>query len=334
MSDTRPPAMTDVARLAGVSHQTVSRAINNPNSVRPETRERIMAAIAELGYRRNMSARALVTNHTRVIGLVVADGSYYGPSSTSSAVQLAARRAGYATMVAVLPNGTADEVSDVIDMFADRGVEGIIFIAAQTAYTEGLRDFARSIPVVVIADGITCSDGMYVVSVDQAHGARLATQHLVSLGHRRIIHVAGPDDWYDARQRTRAWRTSMEQAGLEVTEPVVGDWTAEFGYRLAGRLVDDDLPDAIFCSNDSMALGLLSALWDLGVTVPRDVSIMGFDDIDGSAYFQPSLTTVRQPFDELGERCVQVLVEAINGGHPISEPITPRLVVRRSTARR
>lgn len=332
MSQTRPPAMMDVARVAGVSHQTVSRVLNNPDSVRPITRDKVLAAIEQLGYRRNMSARALVTQHTRVIGVVVADGSFYGPSSTSTAIQRAARQAGYATMVAVLTEGTTEQVAKVIDQLVDHGVEGIIFIAAQSAYVNSLRSIARSVPTVVIADGLDASDGMHVVSVDQAYGARLATQHLMALGHRSILHIAGPQDWYDAWQRTHAWKLSMDAAGLDSSQIMVGDWSADYGYQVGSRLADQGLPDAVFCSNDAMALGLLSALWDLGIKVPQDVSVMGFDDIDGSEYFQPSLTTVRQPFGDLGEQCVSVLVEAIAEGMPVPCPIVPKLMVRRSTA--
>ncbi|AXE38544.1 LacI family DNA-binding transcriptional regulator [Acidipropionibacterium virtanenii] len=330
----RPPGMMDVARLAGVSHQTVSRVLNDAESVRPATREKVRRAITELGYRRNLSARALVTNRTRVIGVVVAQGGYYGPGSTSSAIQTAARGRGYATIVASLRDGSPGELAAVVDMLIDHGVEGITAIAPQLGFVEGLRSLARTVPIVVIADGFEVSRGMYAVSVDQRHGARLATQHLIGLGHRRIVHISGSSDWFDARERVAGWRAALEDTGLEVPEVLLGDWSAESGYAMGGRLVDQGLPDAVFCSNDLMALGLLSSLADLGIRVPEDISLVGFDDIDGSAYFQPPLTTVRQPFEELGKSCVGVLLRAIEGQEAASQRIRPSLLVRRSSRRR
>lgn len=326
--------MMDVARLAGVSHQTVSRVLNNAESVRPATREKVRRAIEELGYRRNLSARALVTNRTRLIGVVVAQGGYYGPGSTSSAIQTAARGRGYATVVASLRDGSPEELREVVEMLVDHGVDGITAIAPQLGFVEGLRSVARTVPIVVIADGFEVSSGMHPVSVDQRYGARLATQHLIGLGHRRIAHISGPPDWFDSRQRVSGWRAALEDAGLPVLDVLEGNWSAESGYQMGGRLVDQGLPDAVFCSNDLMALGLLSSLNDLGVRVPDDLSLVGFDDVEGSAFFQPPLTTVRQPFEELGARCVETLLEAIEGRAPQDHRIRPSLVVRRSGRRR
>ncbi len=330
----RPPGMMDVARRAGVSHQTVSRVLNDAGSVRPATREKVLKAIEELGYRRNLSARALVTHHTRILGVVVAQGGYFGPGSTSSAIQTAARSRGYATMVASVSGGTAEEVSSAVSMLVDHGVEGITVIAPQVPFLDALRSVARSVPIVVVADGFEVSEGIHVVSVDQRFGAWIATQHLLALGHRTIAHVTGPDDWFDSLERERGWRAALGDAGLDVPEPLVGDWGAESGYAMGAQLLEQGLTDAVFCSNDLMALGLLSAFGDLGVRVPADVSVVGFDDVDGAAYFQPALTTVRQPFAPLGNRCVEVLLDAIGGASPQIQRIRPSLVVRRSTARR
>ena len=192
---------------------------------------------------------------------------------------------------------------------------------------------ARSVPIVVVADGFEVSQGMHAVSVDQRHGARLATQHLIGLGHRQIAHISGPDDWFDARERVIGWREALEDAGLEVPEVMVGDWSAESGYAMGGRLLDEGLPDAVFCSNDTMALGLLACLADLGIRVPDDISLVGYDDANGAAFFQPPLTTIRQPFEELGARCVEVLLEAIEGHEPEPQRIRPSLRVRRSCRR-
>lgn len=330
----RPPGMTDVARVAGVSHQTVSRVLNDSDRVRPATRERVERAIDELGYRRNLTARTLVTRRSRVIGVIVAESEYHGPNMTSAAIQTAARERGYATLVAALRDTSHDEVSHVLDLLQDHAVEGIVVIAPQPPLIEELRDTAHRMPVVLVADGVAVSDGMHSVSVDQYHGARLATQHLIDHGHRRIAHVRGPDQWFDARQREQGWRDALTEAGLPVADPVDGDWSSQSGHLAGLALLQHDLPDAIFCANDYMALGLLSALADNGILAPRDVSIVGFDDVSGATHFRPPLTTIRQPFHDLGEACVSVLLHVIDGeAHHTPTRIEPELVVRSSTAR-
>lgn len=330
----RPPGMTDVARLAGVSHQTVSRVLNDSDRVRPATRERVEEAIRELGYRRNLTARTLVTRRSRVIGVIVAESGYHGPNMTSAAIQTAARERGYATLVAAIRDTSHDEVSQVLDLLRDHAVEGIVVIAPQPPLVEELRDTAHRLPVVLVADGVEVSDGMHTVSVDQYRGARLATRHLADLGHRSVAHVRGPHSWFDARQRERGWTDELRAAGLDAPEAVDGDWSSESGYRAGQRLMRHDLPDAVFCSNDYMALGLLSALADNGILAPRDVSIVGYDDVSGATHFRPPLTTVRQPFHELGEACVSVLLGVLDGEEGAPRHIEPTLIVRASAAAR
>ena len=169
--------------------------------------------------------------------------------------------------------------------------------------------------------------------MDQYAGARLATRHLLDLGHARVTHLAGPTDWLDARSRTQGWRDELAAAGVEAGEPLPGDWTAGRGYEVGRHLVTTGLPTAVFAANDQLALGLLRAFAEAGVRVPDDVSVVGFDDVDGSAHFYPPLTTVRQEFRRLGERCIELLLAVIAGGE--AEPgelIAPSLVVRASSA--
>lgn len=327
----RRPGMMDVARLAGVSHQTVSRVLNAPDSVRPATLEKVRAAIAQLGYRRNMAARALVTDSTRTIGVVTAGSRFFGPASTSAAIEVAARRAGYATLVTALNHGSGAEVAEAFDFLVGRGVDGIIAVAPQTRIATAVERAARAVPLVVVADGFSPSERIHVISVDQELGARMVVGHLLGRGRRRVAHVRGPSGWFDAAARIRGWRAAVEDAGAEPGELLEGDWSPERGYAAGAELVARGLPDGVFCSNDLMALGALAALRDRGIRVPADVVVAGYDDVAGAAFFSPPLTTVRQPFDELGRLCMEVLLQAIGGDEGAAHSIPPTLQVRRSS---
>lgn len=325
----RPPAMSDVAALAGVSHQTVSRVLNDHPSVRPETRARVLEAIARLGYRRNVAARALVTRRTGTLGVVTSGSALFGPSSTLIALEEAARDAGYFTSVATVAGWRGDGLDRALEHFLDQGVEGIAVVAAHDDAIAAVQRFAPPVPVVMV--GPKDVPGLLSVAVDQVTGARLATRHLLDLGHRDVVHLSGPTDWLDARARVRGWREELEAAGVRPPEPVAGDWSAGRGYEVGRELVADGLPTAVFAANDQLALGLLHAFAEAGVRVPQDVSVVGFDDVEGSAHFVPPLTTVRQEFRSLGPRCLEMLLGAIAGREVSSELVPPRLVVRAST---
>lgn len=194
-----------------------------------------------------------------------------------------------------------------------------------------------AVPLVLVADGLEPADRIHVVSADHELGAGMAVRHLLGQGRTRIAHLSGPDDWFDARARVRGWRAALGDAGAEPGELIAGDWSADcgawVGTDLARRAREDDrsLPDAIFCSNDMMALGLLAALREAEVEVPGRIAVVGYDDVDGAAWFSPSLSTVRQLFDDLGRLSVEVLLQAINGEHGGSHSVAPRLVVRGSS---
>jgi len=327
----RPPAMSDVARVAGVSHQTVSRVLNSYPSVKTATRERVLEAITELGYRRNAAARALVTRRSGTIGVVTTGLPYFGPTSTFIAVEEAARDAGYFVSVATLAGIDVTSVDHAVEHFLAQAVEGIIVIAPQDEVRDALVSFAGQVPLVMIAAEPSPGFAYHTMSVDQGLGARLATRHLLELGHREVVHLAGPQDWIDARARVVGWRAELAAAGVAASEPIEGDWSPDRGYEVGRLMVREGVPSAVFAANDHLALGLLRAFAEGGVVVPRDVSVIGFDDVTGAAHFIPPLTTVRQDFAALGGRCMQMLVAAI-GGHDLDPtPIPPRLVVRAST---
>lgn len=328
----RPPAMSDVAALAGVSHQTVSRVLNDHDSVRPETRARVQEAIVQLGYRRNSAARALVTRRSGIIGVVTTESALYGPTSTLVALGGAARDIGYFVSVATISQFDSEAMHRALEHFMGQGVEGIVIIAPQDEASAAVETFDVSVPVVLVMSGVQPpTASLRWVGVEQHEGARLATRHLIEAGHREIVHLTGPLNCFDGRGRLEGWRAECTAAGLVVPEPIVGDWTAERGYAVGWDLARQGAPTAVFAANDELALGLLRAFWEAGLRVPHDVAVVGFDDIPSAAYFIPPLTTVRQDFAALGRLAIRALTDALAGVDEMLAPIPTSLVVRASS---
>jgi DNA-binding LacI/PurR family transcriptional regulator len=330
-SSTRAPNIRDVARAAGVSYQTVSRVLNDSPSLRPETRDRVLRAIDELGYRPNQAARALVTSRSGLIGVLVASrAAAYGVQTSVYEIEDAAREAGYSVAVATCLSDDAS-VRHAIDQLIGQAVEAVVVVAPQARVFDLLKTQPLGIPYVSL-DSERRDEG-HSVSVDQFEGARLATRHLIELGHSRILHLAGPQDWIEADARMRGFLREVSDNELWVRPPVLGDWTAEFGYRAGRELMNRMEFTAVFCSNDQMALGLMHAFREADVRVPADISVIGFDDIPDAAHYWPPLTTIRQDFAEIGRRAIALLLAQL-GGEPATftaEPIRPQLVLRAST---
>ena len=326
-----PPTMADVAALAGVSHQTVSRVINLHPSVAPATRDKVNRAIAALGYRRNLAARALVTGSSRIIGLVVSSTSLSGPSGAMLAIEQRARSKGYWVSMAGLLRHDPAEATDAVTHFVDQGVDGLIAIAQTQMAVDATLAASGAMPTVLVTSGRVPHDRS-TVDIDQRAGGRLAMTVLKGLGHRRIAHVAGPPGDLHAEARTAAWREALP-AGQAATDLLVtGDWSAGSGYQAGLALLAlEELPTAVFAANDHMAFGVLRALSERGLAVPRDLSVVGFDDIAGSDCSIPPLTTIRQNHDALGRAALELLLEAIAGQPVRRETIPPELVVRSST---
>jgi DNA-binding LacI/PurR family transcriptional regulator len=327
----RAPVMSDVGRLAGVSHQTVSRVINGSPHVRPETRERVLAAMEELGYRPNPVARALVTGRSRTLGVVSFDTTLYGPASTLFGIEQAAHEAGYFIIVASLKALNRSSVTDAVERLRRQGVEGILVIAPHEEAGDALLHTHAEVPLVAVEAGP--EDGVPVVAVDQVAGAVSATEHLLTLGHETVWHVTGPPNFIEARQRREGWRRTLESAGADIPEPLVGDWSPRAGYDLGRQLSHDPAVTAVFVANDQMALGLLRAMHEAGREVPGGISVVGFDDIPEAPYFLPPLTTVRQDFNEMGTRSLRLLLRTIEtGGSPSAGTLVPpELIIRAST---
>jgi DNA-binding LacI/PurR family transcriptional regulator len=322
----RRPSIRDVARLAEVSHQTVSRVLNDHPSIRPETRARVVEVMAQLQYRPNRAARALVTSRSQTIGILAAGSTNYGAASSIAAIETAARTRGYWVSTANIDVKDPESIPAGIAHLMAQSVDGLVVIAPQVRVLRALAAEQLDVPYVTLQS--TELDADHTLSVDQVAGARLATRHLIELGHRSIYHLAGPQDWIEAEARMRGFLAEMSASDIPTTAPILGDWTAEFGYYAGRELLGVRDFTAIFSSNDQMALGLLHAIRDEGLEVPRDVSIVGFDDIPEAAHFWPPLTTVRQDFAELGRRCVEVLLGSTDAE---ATSLVPELVVRRSS---
>lgn len=331
----RPPSMADVAARAGVSHQTVSRVLNGTGTVAPLTRERVCAAINELGYRRNSVARALAAKHSGILGIITTTSVHFGPASMLVAVEVAARRAGFFTGVTAIEDAESASVAKAMDHFLGLAVEALIVIAPVVQLGEALDTLKVSVPVIAVSalpEG--SGEQFFTVHIDQRVGALQAVAHLLDLGHRDILHIAGPQDWYEAQARLEAWSQALKERGCVLREPVGFGWDASAGYEAMRQLIrQNSLPSAVFAANDSLAIGAYKALGEAGLSVPGDVSIVGFDDAPFAEFLYPGLTTVHQDFDSLGAKVIETVKSAVCDPRALRRELVPtRLVIRDSTA--
>ncbi|MFC5663417.1 LacI family DNA-binding transcriptional regulator [Kitasatospora misakiensis] len=324
--------MADVARLAGVSSQTVSRVSNGSTGVVEETRQRVLAAMRELGYRPNSAARALKAGEFRTLGVILFTLSTTGNVRTLEAITESAAEEGYAITLLPVAVPTQTGVHGAFTRLGELAVDGIIVIMEVHLLDTATISLPPHIQVVV-ADS-DAGKRYSVVDTDQSEGARMAVRHLIDLGHDTVWHLAGPEGSFAAQRRTDAWQAVLEDAGRAVPAVVRGDWSADSGYRAGLLLADRPDCTAVFAANDQMALGLLRALHERGRRVPQDVSVVGFDDIAEAADFIPPLTTVHQDFAEVGRRCVEgVLKQIRNQAAEQGTTLVPtRLILRASTA--
>jgi len=336
--------MSDVAARAGVSVMTVSRVLNDNPRVLPETRERVLAAVAEIGYHRDSAARALATAQSKMVGLLTSGSTHFGPANMEQAIVAALRREGYFVSTVSLESIAGASAASALEALIEHGVDGVIAVAPVDDVARAIDDLAPPFPVVMVATRQEAlrSAGAQYVYVDQFHGAQLATKHLLGLGHANLVHIAGPTRWFDALEREAAFLEVAQGKDIEASVIEADSWSPERGYEiglaLAPRIRRPGGPTAIFAANDLLAIGLIRALWECGLRVPEDVSVVGFDDVEASAYLIPSLTTVRQPFAAIGRLAVQALLD-VGAAPMVGEPraaavIPPELVVRRSTAAR
>ncbi|MFC8348320.1 LacI family DNA-binding transcriptional regulator [Streptomyces sp. NPDC057280] len=324
--------MADVARLAGVSSQTVSRVSNGYAGVNEETRRQVLDAMRELGYRPNSAARALKRGEFRTLGVITFSLATTGNVRTLEAIATAAAAEGYAVTLLPLSVPTQDEVRGAFSRLQELAVDAVIVIMEVHLLDAATINMPPRVQVVV-ADS-DAGDRYTVVDTDQAGGSRTAVEHLLGLGHHTVWHLAGPEDSYAAQRRSDAWQATLTEAGRPVPPLVRGDWSAESGYRAGLELAAQEDCTAVFTANDQMALGLLRALHEGGRRVPQDVSVIGFDDIAEASSFLPPLTTVHQDFAEVGRLCVQAVLRKLrHDGTTHGTTLVPtRLIIRESTA--
>lgn len=324
--------MVDVARRAGVSQKTVSRVVNNAPHVRPTVRDRVYAAIEELGYRPNVAARALATNRTHTIGLLAAGTNLYGPARRAFSIEQAARRHGYALALASLPDLDPQTIAAGVEDLLSRGVEGLVIempTSASPLDVTGLAD----LPVVTSTERIAGLTRQVAVDGNHADSAREVTEYLLGLGHSTVWHLAGPRDWAAAQRRRAGWRSALVAAGRPVPRPLFGDWSARSGYLQGRRLAERSDLTAIFVANDHMAMGVLRAFAEASRPIPGEVSIVGYDDVPEAEFQIVPLTTVSSDADEAAERILAELVSMIEGAEPTVAEVRlgSRLVIRSSS---
>jgi DNA-binding LacI/PurR family transcriptional regulator len=329
--------MGDVGRLANVSTQTVSRYFTGVGYVRAETRERIAAAIEQLGYVPNQSARTLRTSKTNSVGVLTMGAFNYGSASVLTGLGLAAREADVTLTIAALDldfeaANWEVEARRALTHFKSVQVDGIVLSTPLPGVDKLLADWDQSTPLLTVSELPATSEGS---AGTHSHAAGWeGTQHLIELGHRNILHVAGPSTRNEARERERGYLDAMQSAGLrpQVLD-AANDWSSLSGYR-AGQLADPDTFTAVFASNDEIALGFMSALERRGIRAPQGFSIVGVDDMPAAAYFSPPLTTMRLDFRALGIATFKMLHHQILTGEPAQHYVVePELVIRDSTSR-
>lgn len=324
--------MNDVAALAGVSAQTVSRVANDHPRVLPETRERVLEAMRELGYRPNRAARSLKSGRFRSIGFVTFNLTTVGNARTLDAVASASEAAGYTTTLLSIADPTQLNVVGAFGRLEEQAVDGIILVmSAEVGPLDDLT-LTAGLPLVIVDSDAHLPYS--IVDTDQEQGSRIALEHLLALGHRDIVHVSGPAKSFSATRRAEAYRHTLAQAGLPVHPVREGDWSTASGLDVGRRIMEsDELPTAVFASNDQMALGVMHAIHEKGLRVGEDISVVGFDDIDEAKAYWPALTTVHQNFDEVGRQATGMLLQLIDGQQPERQKvlIPTTLVVRDST---
>lgn len=339
----RAPTMADVAKRAAVSPQTVSRVVRGQTNVSEVTRLKVELAIDELGYRRTGIARALVTGHTMTLGVLTQGSVAYSRAAYVAAMTSAARRHGYYVAAASVTSTVPEAVCQSIEHLRQQGVDGIV-VAVPVYDVDALAQAARGLPAVVfggssseaVPDGFSDGTGHHAVCIDQERIGVLATEHLLGLGHDTVWHVAGPSTWADASGRQAGWAATLAKHGRPEPPVLIGDWSAESGWRLGTLLARMEEVTAIFAASDDMAFGILRALVDRGRRVPEDVSVVGADDVPLAAFAPVALTTVRQSFQDLGTAAIDLLVDMVE--RPDREHhgvlMEPELVLRSSTAPR
>jgi len=333
-SSQKKVTLNDVANHSGVSYQTVSRVINEHPSVADSTRKRVIESIQKLNYRPNRAARSLVTNRSDTIAIISFGTAFYGPAQMLSHITHHTKTRGYRVSPSSVEKLEHKEVKAAFDDIHSQLIDGIIMIAPIISdFMLEVQELVGDIPFIQIDTRPQL--GIASVVIDQVYGSRLATEHLIELGHHQIAEISGPLRWHDADMRHQSWQETMAQHDLSQTMSIEGDWTAQSGYEAVQSLLMQDAEfTGLVVANDQMALGAIAALDNAGLSVPKDISVVGFDDIPEAAYFLPALTTVCQDFTALGKQSVEYLVSLMEDPETAihQRVLDPELIIRNSTA--
>lgn len=326
--------INDVAKLAGVSYQTISRVLNGMPDVSPVTRQRVQTILQNVGFRPNLTARQLARQRSTTIGLVTFATMFYGPSQILARSEQAAKELGLSFMFSGIVDQSTEEIRRAVHDLCAHQVCGILIHLPLALNLRDLQDACRNVPVVAVDSdfGFRCPS----IFIDQEAGSRSATRHLVERGHRKIAYLRGPVLWRAARLRYAGWLKELEASGLKPGPVVEGDWTASSGFDAAKRLVAESWGKwtAVVAANDQMALGAIRAFEEAGIRVPETASLVGFDDVPEAGFFRPPLSTIKQDFAALGQLSVQRLIAQVDPNYapPRIRTIQPRFIERQSSA--
>jgi LacI family transcriptional regulator len=338
----RQVTISQVAKEAGVSLQTVSRVINNRQEITPATRQHVQDVIKRLGYQPNAIARSLSQRRSHTLGVVTSGLDYYGPSHILVGVEQGANQEGLSIFLNLLHQPESENIGPIVNGLMSRQVEGIIWAVPEIGNNRAwFQEAIPQLPIPVIFLSTRPRDDLHVVEIDNRNGAYMATEHLLERGYRKIGIITGPMTWWAASERRRGWQEALTAAGIPFSDSqiVEGNWSAESGERSLHELLEKS-PDvqAVFACNDQMALGLMQAARNLGKRIPEDLAVVGFDDIPESAFYYPPLTTIRQGLYELGQAAVKTFMKLRQNEQrdeplPIGQTVwlQPQLVVRAST---
>jgi LacI family transcriptional regulator len=341
MNSYKRSTIKEVAKAAGVSTQTVSRVINDRPDVAPETRQRIHRVIEELDYRPSALARSLIQQRSFTLGVVTSGLKFFGPSRTLNGITSMAEEFKYTLLLEELPRFDSEDIKPLLQDLLSHHVDGIVWAVPEVGDNRRWVDeILIDVPVPVVFLTMQPRAGVSIVLVDNYAGGVLATRHLLELGFSHIGHISGPLDWWEARQRKQAWQETLGKSGVKVADNhwATGNWSPASGATAFEQLLQSyPEMDAVFVGNDQMALAVLRIANRIGISIPQQLAVVGFDNFAESAYFWPALTTINHNHHELGCRAVQEVVKMINAIH-CNEPIEtqsvlllPELVVREST---